>query len=184
MDLKELSKMDLGSLLKGGGQKKSPDLRLSAALGLDWGADQLRAVRLKAAKDKIEVVAADCFPLPEEGTLATTILPPGFRSHYAALSIRPDEFNVRVFSHTEEKAFDLQKVLRENVGAGDEDRVSGLVLKEAIPSAGSNQRNDRMDKSRHHLLLSFVSLILLGGGGLGCQALDTEANRLTDFYGF
>jgi Tfp pilus assembly PilM family ATPase len=129
MDLKELSKMDLGSLLKGG-SKKPADVRMSSVLGLEIGSDELRAIRLKSIKDQVEIVAADCFPLPEEGALASSVIPPAFRARYTALAISSPESDVRVFSHTEDKVFDLQKVLRQNLSSGEEDRVDGKVLKE------------------------------------------------------
>jgi Tfp pilus assembly PilM family ATPase len=99
-------------------------------LGLDIAHSGVKAVRLKKAKERIVLAAADILDPFDLAGGTRSQLPKPLASYYAALCGSLPDAHLRVFSHALQDHETLADVVRENMSIGSDYRVAGRVLSE------------------------------------------------------
>lgn len=106
--------------------------KLSELLGLDFGGEVLKAVRLKGGKQQLSLEAVELIPF-DESSLEPLSLPASLSSNYAAVSCSADRAVLRVVSAVlKGDALDMdEQALRESLNVDDSFRVSSEIISRA-----------------------------------------------------
>ena len=129
MDLKQKKQKQA----KGPGQRK-----LSNLLALDFAHSGVKAVRLKKAKDRIILLAADILPPVDLDAGERPVLSKRLSAHYTSLCASPQQVKLRVFGYALQEDEELADVVRDNLSIADDFRVAGRVLVEGPPKKESS----------------------------------------------
>ncbi len=140
----------------GSGEKSQR--KLSNLLALDFATTGVKAVRLKKTKEGIALVSADILPPSGPNSEEAPDLPKPLAAHYAALCATMDSTVVRVFNQILPEEEDIEALVRGNLCAAGDCRVSGLVL-----SRGRGKRESTVlgvsvpEKTVQHYLSFFAA---------------------------
>jgi len=97
-------------------------------LGLDFGTSGIKAVRLRKAKEGIQLVAADILPATDLRHPERPDIPKPLSAYYAALCTSAEDSMVRVFSQPLKEGDSVEDAARENLSVPDGHRIAAKVL--------------------------------------------------------
>jgi len=110
--------------------KEQGQRKLSNLLALDFAHSGVKAVRLKKAKGRIVLSAADVLPPVNLDAGERPNLPKSLAAYYTSLCASPKEAYLRVFGCALQDSDKMEDVVRENLSVSDDFRVAGRVLTE------------------------------------------------------
>ncbi len=110
---------------------KEQGRRPANLLALDFASSGVKAIRLKKNKDHIVLAAADILPASAPEAEEKPVLPKPLAAYYAAVCATMENSVVRVFNQILPEEEDIEALVRENLSAAKDSRVSGLVLSRA-----------------------------------------------------
>ena len=110
---------------------KEQGRRPTNLLALDFASSGDKAVRLKKIKDHIVLAAIDILPPSGPDAEEKPVLPKPLAAYYTAVCATMENSVVRVFNQILPEEEDIEALVRENLSAAKDARVSGLVLSRA-----------------------------------------------------
>ena len=112
--------------------KEPGQRKLSNLLALDFAHSGVKAVRLKKAKGRIVLSAADILPPVDLDAGERPSLTKALSAYYTSVCASPTEAHLRVFGCVLEDGDQLVDVVRDNLSVSEDFRVAGRTLVEGV----------------------------------------------------